>query len=91
MSCSSEEVQALNLKAVLDLRVLKKPCKQEADLEEARVKRSPDSGSFMNAGSSSQELSSSEEVKSITSSPPYACKLAIRNQAGWQDGKSSPA
>lgn len=39
LQCSSEELQQLKLEAVLDLRVLKKHCRREADQMDADIRR----------------------------------------------------
>ena len=39
LQCSSDELQALKLEAVLDLRVLKKHCRREADQMDAELRR----------------------------------------------------
>ena len=72
LQCSSDELQALQLEAVLDLRVLKKHCRREADQIDAEIRHtdSREKANQMRAlnpdgASSSEDVSSTIAVKVI--------------------------
>ncbi len=82
LGCSSDEIQALKLEAVLDLRVLKKPCRREADMMDAELRRtdSRDRANQMRAlnpdgASSSEDVSCRQLNTSCASFPALYLKL----------------
>ena len=64
--CSSSELRKLELKAVLDLRVMKKPCKKQLDDFLVQVKRTE---SMIKSAGKGSNSGSSDEVSACSVSP----------------------
>ena len=72
--CSSSELRKLELKAVLDLRVMKKPCKKQLDDFLVQVKRTE---SMIKSAGKGSNSGSSDEVSTCSVSPlPNAPQIA---------------